>query len=642
MFWSRIPRRPRWQSGGPDWDGCRRRDPGHSRVQRPHAGRRRRLAGSEGGPPAGIRDAVSAIPEGFTTWFEIPADPDPAPLIEVLAEVGCGAKIRTGGITADAFPPPEHVARFIGRCDEAHVPFKATAGLHHALRGRPSADLRTRFTRLHHARISQRPAGRRISLAGNIAATKRRRSSRNRTAASDSPRRACVWREHSISRLKIRSARQRLIAQLRLVLVRRAGRRALVTRPPMTAIRSRTHDPHSGPGSEAPTMAGTDFPIQNLPFGVFRARIGTAAASAWPSATRCSNLAATAPPGFAALGPARRRRVPRGPLNALMALGRGDARRCARGELACCSQDDSPERHPELLVSLAMAASPCNCPPTSAITRISTPPSITPRTSVDVPARQSAAAELQVRADRLSRAGVVDRAERHVRAPPARPDAGPTPTRRRSSAPRRGWTTNSKSALCLRRATRSVRPCRSRGPRSHLFGALPGERLVRPRHAGLGVPAARPVPGEELRDQRLAVGGDAGCAGPFRCAARARGRTAIRSRCRICPTRGPVARRNRRHARGVAASRGDAHGRDPASACRGGLRVHVLDSRPAGGAPFEQRMQSAARRPARQRHGVGTRADIARLPAGTHLARHGAVALPSGETPDVPRKTATR
>ena len=38
---------------------------------------------------------------------------------------------------------------------------------------------------------------------------------------------------------------------------------------------------------------------------------------------------------------------------------------------------------------------------------------------------------------------------------------------------------------------------------------LPGERLVGPRHPGVGVPAAGPVPGQELRHHDLAMGGDA-------------------------------------------------------------------------------------------------------------------------------------
>lgn len=58
-----------------------------------------------------------------------------AAMLPTLARAGARAKIRTGGVTAGAIPSVEAVAGFLVACARARVPFKATAGLHHAVRG---------------------------------------------------------------------------------------------------------------------------------------------------------------------------------------------------------------------------------------------------------------------------------------------------------------------------------------------------------------------------------------------------------------------------------------------------------------------------------------------------------------------------
>jgi hypothetical protein len=68
-------------------------------------------------------------------YVELPVRDNPEPLIAVVAEHGLRAKIRTGGVTADAFPTAADIARFLTACARHGVMLKATAGLHHPLRG---------------------------------------------------------------------------------------------------------------------------------------------------------------------------------------------------------------------------------------------------------------------------------------------------------------------------------------------------------------------------------------------------------------------------------------------------------------------------------------------------------------------------
>ncbi len=71
----------------------------------------------------------------YVVYVEIPAHGDASKLIEAIGSGGMRAKIRTGGITRDAFPAPIDVLQFIATCVSRRVPFKATAGLHHPVRG---------------------------------------------------------------------------------------------------------------------------------------------------------------------------------------------------------------------------------------------------------------------------------------------------------------------------------------------------------------------------------------------------------------------------------------------------------------------------------------------------------------------------
>jgi hypothetical protein len=80
-------------------------------------------------------DRFAAQIDALEGFVEVPLDPDPAALLADCARFGLKAKARLGGIVADAIPRAELVARFLVRCRDVGLPFKATAGLHHPVRG---------------------------------------------------------------------------------------------------------------------------------------------------------------------------------------------------------------------------------------------------------------------------------------------------------------------------------------------------------------------------------------------------------------------------------------------------------------------------------------------------------------------------
>lgn len=81
-----------------------------------------------------IENAAASLPDDLTAYFELALDETLPDLISTLAIKGQRAKIRTGGVTPEAFPTTPEIIRFVRTCLAANVPFKATAGLHHPIR----------------------------------------------------------------------------------------------------------------------------------------------------------------------------------------------------------------------------------------------------------------------------------------------------------------------------------------------------------------------------------------------------------------------------------------------------------------------------------------------------------------------------
>ena len=74
------------------------------------------------------------LPPEITAYFEIPLSGDLPGLLSAISDLQVRAKVRTGGVTPDAFPPADKLTEFILACRSAGAAFKATAGLHHPVR----------------------------------------------------------------------------------------------------------------------------------------------------------------------------------------------------------------------------------------------------------------------------------------------------------------------------------------------------------------------------------------------------------------------------------------------------------------------------------------------------------------------------
>jgi hypothetical protein len=81
-----------------------------------------------------VENTLYLLPAGVKAYFELGLGKNFPDMLAKVATGGQFAKIRTGGVTAGAFPNSASVIRFVRSCLAANVPFKATAGLHHPIR----------------------------------------------------------------------------------------------------------------------------------------------------------------------------------------------------------------------------------------------------------------------------------------------------------------------------------------------------------------------------------------------------------------------------------------------------------------------------------------------------------------------------
>ncbi len=104
-------------------------------------------------PQPGLAALLGLVADGFvraSVFAELPLTFGLLGALDTIAEarnrgIDISAKFRTGGLAAELFPTPIELAAVICACRDRRLPFKLTAGLHHAIR---HADPETGF--VHH------------------------------------------------------------------------------------------------------------------------------------------------------------------------------------------------------------------------------------------------------------------------------------------------------------------------------------------------------------------------------------------------------------------------------------------------------------------------------------------------------------
>ncbi|AKE91733.1 hypothetical protein AAI421_26115 [Rhodococcus aetherivorans] len=95
------------------------------------------IAVPAGESPAGVLvalDLIAAEYPGVALFVEVPRDERRAEILQGLVGSRYAAKFRTGGVVAEAYPDERELADALSTVVRTKVPFKATAGLHHAVR----------------------------------------------------------------------------------------------------------------------------------------------------------------------------------------------------------------------------------------------------------------------------------------------------------------------------------------------------------------------------------------------------------------------------------------------------------------------------------------------------------------------------
>lgn len=85
--------------------------------------------------PEEVAPLLASFPGPWERFVEVPLGTGTRALLEAVKRGGAAAKLRTGGLTADAFPDPDVLLDGLSAVVHLELRFKCTAGLHHPVRG---------------------------------------------------------------------------------------------------------------------------------------------------------------------------------------------------------------------------------------------------------------------------------------------------------------------------------------------------------------------------------------------------------------------------------------------------------------------------------------------------------------------------
>ena len=169
----------------------------------------------KGAETAEIGQIAGRIPDGITVYFEVPIAVPPAALdslLDATSVAGARVKIRTGGTTHDAFPSAYALARMLAELAARRLMFKATAGLHHPIRGRHAltyADASP--TAVMHGFVNLACAAALLHFGGNADEARRVLEEEWRGEWKVTPE-AIVWEEYGWSGDELREVRRQFFA----------------------------------------------------------------------------------------------------------------------------------------------------------------------------------------------------------------------------------------------------------------------------------------------------------------------------------------------------------------------------------------------------------------------------------------------